>query len=372
MMIQRDHALAETELLRREIAILRGQRQDTRSHQRSAYSPEQHFAIVQLKRLRGWTLAETARRFVVHENTLRRWIHAIEGNGNARLLAGAVVWNKIDDAIHWAVHELQRLCPEPEFGTRSIARQLVKAAVRISRSSVQRILREPKPTKPQTPAKRKPAMEEPAGTTPHHLLLPKHPNHVWHMDLTCVWVLWFTFHAAAILDGFSRKLLALRMYRRTPRTSTMLRLVKAAIKQHGKPKFLITDHGSQFRRRFHTTLKNRRIRHVRSRVRAPYLNGKMERAFRPLKLWWRSALPSLSLRSLQRRLNDYRCWYNEHRIHSALGVLVPQEAWSGETPPVPIAYRAKEKLKINVEIKRDKCRGDPRLRVLTIILRRAA
>jgi len=75
---------------------------------------------------------------------------------------------------------------------------------------------------------------------------------------------------------------------------------------------------------------------------------------------------------MQRRLDEYRCWYNEHRIHSALGVLTPQEAWNAETAPTPIAHRAKEKLNFNVAIKRDKCRGDPRLRVLTITLCRAA
>ena len=373
MMMQRDHAHTETELLRREIAILRGQRENARSHQRSEYSPEQRLAIVQLKRLRGWTLAETAARFVVHENTLRHWIHAIEGGEHTRLLAGAIVWNKIDDVVRWAVHELQRLCPESEFGTRSIARQLVKVAVQISRSSVQRILRETKPEKPRTPATRKPAMEEPVGIKPHHLLLPQHTNHVWHMDLTCIRVLWFTFYVAAILDGFSRKLLALRVYRRMPRAFTMLLLVRNAIKQYGRPRFLITDHGSQFRRRFHTALKNQlRIHHVRSRVRAPYLNGKMERAFRPFKQWWRGIWPCLSLRLLQRRLENYRCWYNGHRIHSALGVLTPQEAWDDESPPTPITYRAREQSSLHMAITRSKCRGDTRLRVLSITLRHAA
>jgi len=257
------------ELLRRENAIFRGQRENVRPHQRPEYSPEQRLAIVQLKRLRGWTLAETATRFVVHENTLRHWIYAVEGKGNARLLTGAIVFNKIDDAIRWTVHELRQLCPEPEFGTRSIARQLVKAAVQISRSSVQRILREPKSEKPKTPATPKPAMEEPVGAEPRHLLLPQHPNHVWHMDLTCIKILWWTFWIAAILDGFSRKLLALRVYRETPCSQEMVQLVHRTTKESGKPQFLITDYGGQFRRIFHDAMCRLRIRHVRSKVRTP-------------------------------------------------------------------------------------------------------
>ena len=52
-----------------------------------------------------------------------------EGQGKANLLEEAVVWNQIDDVVRWAVHELQRLCPDPEFGTRAIARELVKVAI---------------------------------------------------------------------------------------------------------------------------------------------------------------------------------------------------------------------------------------------------
>jgi len=127
---------------------------------------------------------------------------------------------------------------------------------------------------------------------------------------------------------------------KTPRSRDMVRLVRQAVKESGKPQFLITDHGCQFRSAFHEAMKNRlRIRHVRSKVRTPYLNGKIERAFLPLKLWWLGVLPSLVIRSLQRRLDDYQFWYNEHRIHSALGVLTPQEAWEGVEPPAPIPIR---------------------------------
>jgi len=374
MMMRRDHAITEVELLRRENAILRGQRENACPHQRPEYSPEQRLAIVQLKRLRGWTLAETAARFVIHENTLRNWIYAAEGKGNSRLLTGAIVWNRIDDAIRWVVHELRRLCPEPEFGTRSIARQLVKAAVQISRSSIQRILREPEPEKPKTPVVSKPAMPPPEGRKPYHLLLPQYHNHVWHMDMTCIKVLWFTFYVVAILDGFSRKLLMLRVFYKTPCARDMVRLVRHAVKESGKPRFLITDHGCQFRRVFREAMKKRlRIRHVRSKVRTPYLNGKMERAFLPLKLWWCGVLPSLAIRSIQRRLDDYQFWYNEHRIHSALGVLTPQEAWDGTEPPAPIPIRAADQRCVQVFVTREKCRGDPRLRVLQInICRQAA
>jgi transposase-like protein len=163
LLVQRDHAFSETDLREREAAILRAQRQGLPPHRRPNYKPAQRLAILQLRRLRGWSIGKTAEHFVVHRNTIRAWIRAAEGKGRPSLLDRAVVWNRIDEAIRWAVHELRRLCPEPVFGTRSIARQILRTSVQISRSTVQRVLREPKPSGPRRPAR--PAMAVPPNNS---------------------------------------------------------------------------------------------------------------------------------------------------------------------------------------------------------------
>jgi hypothetical protein len=53
---QRDHALAKVQLLRRELAILRAQRQFMSPHRRPDYRPKERLAILQLRRLRGWSI----------------------------------------------------------------------------------------------------------------------------------------------------------------------------------------------------------------------------------------------------------------------------------------------------------------------------
>ena len=93
-------------------------------------------------------------------------------------------------------------------------------------------------------------MASPLGKEPYHLLSPKWINRVWHIDLLTLQVLRPRFCVAAILDGFSRQLLFLRLYRRTPRACDMTALVCRAAKQFGRPRFVITDHGTQFRRQF--------------------------------------------------------------------------------------------------------------------------
>jgi len=186
LLVQRDQEVTEGDLLRRELGILRAQRESLPPHRRPEYRPEQRLAILQLRRLRGWSIKKTAKQFVLHRNTIRAWIRSAEGKGRPNLLNGAVIWNRIDDAVRWAIHELRRFCPEPEFGTRSIARQMLRASVQISRSTVQRVLREPKPLCPHRPAR--PAMALPLGKEPYHLLTPKWINRVWHIDLLTVQV----------------------------------------------------------------------------------------------------------------------------------------------------------------------------------------
>ena len=71
LMVYCDHALGEVELLRRELAISRGQREAMPPHLRPDYQPAQRLAILQLRRMRGWSIIKTAERFVVHPNTIR-------------------------------------------------------------------------------------------------------------------------------------------------------------------------------------------------------------------------------------------------------------------------------------------------------------
>ncbi len=370
LMIQCDHEVTESELLRRELDILRAGRENMPPQKRPDYHPAQRLAILQLMRLRGWNMKTTARRFVIHENTLRAWIKAVEGNGRPNLLAGGIVWNRMDDAVRWAVQELRRICPDPEIGTRTMARHLLRAGIQISRSTVQRVLREAKPEKP--PRKRKPPMADALGVRPHSLLKPKRPNQVWHSDITQIRILWFTFFIAAILDGFSRKILTLKLYARTPCARNMAALVKIAAARHGKPKFLITDNGSQFRKQFGKAMRRQRIRQVRSRVRAPFLNGKIERFFRSLKGWARLVLFGFSATGIQRRLDCFAAWYNGCRPHSAINARTPEEAYNHRKLPKAVAYRARDKPNIQIEIARRHFRGDVRLPIVEIKLRKAA
>jgi transposase len=118
---------------------------------RPDYTGVQRLEIIQIMRLRGWTVAQVATRFVLHPNTVRAWLRALENEGDAAKLFTAPVWNRLHDAIRWTTQEIRRICPEPEVGTRTIAAMIVRKGIQISRSSVQRILRGTTPTAPKPP-----------------------------------------------------------------------------------------------------------------------------------------------------------------------------------------------------------------------------
>jgi len=79
------------------------------------------------------------------------------------------------------------------------------------------------------------------GEEPRHILKPHRINRTWHLDLAVVTRLGRRFHIAALLDGYSRKILALKSYARTPTFIMMLALVRRAIGKFGKPRFLVCD-----------------------------------------------------------------------------------------------------------------------------------
>lgn len=145
--------------------------------------------------------------------------------------------------------------------------------------------------------------------------------------------------------------------------------VRRVVKNFGKPRFVITDHGTQFRRQFRSAMKKLGIIPVQARVRAPYLNGKIERASRTFRVWWRLVLTGLTEKGIQRRLDHFRAWFNESRPHGALHGLTPQEAWEGHVLPTPVTIRARDQLQPQVEILRRHYHDDPRLPVIKISVR---
>lgn len=134
----------------------------------------------------------------------------------------------------------------PTWGTRRIAGQLARLGVKASRSSVQRVLRRPRVPKPDD------------RLLPRALagLLAKRPNHIWMIDFTRLKGVVRPVFVGAVIDAFSRKVLAIGFIRGENSQFTA-RLLRAAISRHGAPTWLVSDKDRALRSRVVNALLTR-------------------------------------------------------------------------------------------------------------------
>lgn len=370
MLAQRDHLFSEAALLERELAIFRAQRLAKAPRRRPQFGPGQRAEILQLTTLRGWTAKQAADRFGLHPNTIRNWRKALRDRSRSEQLFAEPPWNRLHTAVRWTVHEIRRLCPEREFGTRTIARHMIRAGIQISRTSIRRILEEEQAKTDHRQRVTLRASPPNSDASLQHLMNPRIPHAVWHIDLTELRVLWRRFEVAAVLDSFSRKLLALRVFDRRPTSEDLIQLVDRVVKDEGtSPRFVIIDHGAQFRKQFSRACEQWEATHVRGKVGVWQLNSKVERIFRTVKSWQRRTWMAPRCQSVQTRLDAFQLWYNEFRPHAGLDGCTPAEKVRAASHSVPVRYAQKGGVIPEIRVNRQSIRGDPRLYKLVIQIR---
>jgi len=81
-----DRLKQETELLREELRIKDTRMAKLDPRRRPYYSPTERMAILQLKAVRGWSLAQTAKAFLVQPRTIASWLKRTDEQGDAALV----------------------------------------------------------------------------------------------------------------------------------------------------------------------------------------------------------------------------------------------------------------------------------------------
>jgi transcriptional regulator with XRE-family HTH domain len=159
-------------LLREELRI-----KDTRIAQiapqhRPHYGPHERMAILELRAARGWSLKQTADTFFLTPATVTSWMKRINEKGSDALLQLREPVNKFPDFVRYIVQRLKTL--SPSMGKVKIAETLCRAGLHLGVTTVGRILEEePQPVTGDAPPNTR-------------VVTAKHPNHVWHVDLTTV------------------------------------------------------------------------------------------------------------------------------------------------------------------------------------------
>ena len=289
---------------------------------RPHYNPYLRYRILLFMRAHALPLAETARRFLVTTNTLTRWIKEAAKDPRREsvgsLLKLIPPLRRYADAVRELIQEMDRM---GFGGRRAIALSLLRFGWKLDPRTVGRVRRE-------TPSARPP--HEPA-TQPARPVQARYPNHLWLMDLTEIPALFriFAFKLALVIDGFSRMPLAAKVFLAEPSAEALLSLVHEACRRHGKPRYFLTDHGSQFTAEvFRDHLRRIGIRQRFASLTSSRAISRIERLWRTLKdgLGLRSRKP-LCLSDLERRLELGLIHYAYLRPHQTLEGATPAEAY---------------------------------------------
>jgi hypothetical protein len=141
-------------------------------HRRPQYTTIERMTILELRAMRGWNKTETARHFLVSDDTVRAWLRRADDDS---LVKTTVPVNRFPDFVRYTVQKIKLFCPM--LGKAKIADKLARAGIHIGKTTVRRILNE-KPAGPSEPTS--------DDTGKQCRIVSKYPSHTMHADLTAV------------------------------------------------------------------------------------------------------------------------------------------------------------------------------------------
>ena len=163
------------------------------------------------------------------------------------------------------------------------------------------------------------------------------PNQVWAMDITYVPMRRGFVYLAAVIDWFTRKVLAWRVSI-TLETAFCIEAVEDAMARHGRPEIFNTDQGSQFTSLdFIKLLKDAKISISMDGKGAWRDNRMIERFWRSVKYEEIYLHAYTNVPEARAGIGKYIKFYNERRPHSSLAGKTPDQAYFNQPKPIPVA-----------------------------------
>jgi putative transposase len=216
----------------------------------------------------------------------------------------------------------------PFLGSRRIARMLGEDGLPINRKRVRRLMRlmgiEALGPKPRTT---KPA--------PGHKIYPyllrdmtiDRPNQVWAADITYIPIGCGFLYLVAVIDWASRAVLSWRLSN-TMDASFCVAALEEALAQYGRPEIFNTDQGSQFTSADFTGVLSKAGASISMDGRGRGMdNVFIERVWRSLKYEDIYLKGYADGREAKAGIGEYFAFYNERRLHQALGYRAPMAVW---------------------------------------------
>ncbi|HVB82667.1 MAG TPA: IS3 family transposase [Candidatus Binataceae bacterium] len=189
---------------------------------------------------------------------------------------------------------------------------------------------------------RRPSTSKPA---PGHKIYPyllrklavERPNQVWAMDITYIAMARGFVYLAAVVDWFSRRVLAWRVSI-TMEVAFCLEAVEEALARHGTPEIFNTDQGSQFTSADFTGLLLKNVIAISMDGQGSWRdNVFVERLWRSVKYEEVYLRAYDSVGEARASIGRYLDFYNRKRPHSSLDARTPDRAYFEHLPQAAAA-----------------------------------
>ena len=213
----------------------------------------------------------------------------------------------------------------PFYGSRKIGRELRSEGRIVNRKRVQRLMQRMGivALAPQPPPTSEPAPEHPRYPYLLRGRTVSHVNQVWAADVTYIPMAHGFLYLVAIMDWYSRHVLAWRLSN-TLESRFCVEALEDALSRHPAPEIFNTDQGAQFTADAFTRVL--RVRDVKISM-----DGKgrcldnvfVERLWRSLKYEEVYLHAYADAREARAGIGGYLAFYNERRPHQALGYQTP-------------------------------------------------
>ena len=96
--------------------------------------PIERMSILELKAARNWSLAQTAKAFLVTSATISTWMRRLDEEGPDALVQMQQPVNRFPDFITYVVQKLKKLCPT--MGKKKVAETLARAGFHLGTTTV--------------------------------------------------------------------------------------------------------------------------------------------------------------------------------------------------------------------------------------------
>jgi transposase InsO family protein len=218
----------------------------------------------------------------------------------------------------------------PDEGYRRLTYMLIDAnKVAVSAATVYRVLKKAGRLERWN---RKPSLK---GTG---FIQPGAPHRHWHIDIAYLNLGGTFYYLCTILDGYSRAVVHWEL-KGSMREGDVELVVQRGREQHPteRPR-IISDNGPQFiARDFKEFIREAGLTHVRTSVYYPQSNGKLERYHKTLKTEGIRPRAPQTEEEARQVVDGFVRYYNEVRLHSAIGYITPADCLAGRRAEIHAA-----------------------------------